>query len=463
MRKSISGQICVGKGYDVFLDEIKTCDIFETGETEEQLGFEIKKGLNVISFDKEESIFYGADMKSYVSQRLKDVGLTGIVDPELLKFEKKPGVTFSGDLRPSSLGLVFSYLHEVRKYNLQVADTKSLKLNDALINDVMSNDFPSVYIIDNPIHTEFFKNFFKKWGHYVITSAFLGGYVELTITDISVYNKDSNEKMNHILNVGLGMLRHGNQYNIDSGAIPGNDVLPSNIKLNWVGGTLEHEILELSKANSRIFTNWEKSLTVKPSVLNANLKLQSIADIVARLNCEKGIACQKALDNFLGISKLKQVSKKKKTTERVDGVIEVTRLSAAAAAEPTPKCFSGNGKTVTMKNRPKITLVKDLGVGDEVLSFDITTKKLIFSRVYMIAHKNETEKSDFLNIFCDDGNEVTLSHKHLIYTNSFRVKYADQIQIGDGLWTNNFKADSQSVNLSKVVAINRITSGIYIL
>jgi hypothetical protein len=140
-----------------------------------------------------------------------------------------------------------------------------------------------------------------------------------------------------------------------------------------------------------------------------------------------------------------------------------TRKEAAAAATPDPKkCFPGNAMVI-IKNSVHPKMVYELSIGDEVLCMDPRTKKKIFSKVYMFGHRNEDTKTTFLKISCDNGTNVTLSPKHLIFvTNSFKVKQADQVEIGDYLVARNQSDPHKDVQPAKVVQIEEvILNGFY--
>ncbi|XP_065650048.1 uncharacterized protein LOC105846404 isoform X6 [Hydra vulgaris] len=447
----ILGKIFVGKGYDVFDDKIKETSIFELEESEKNQQenhqqFNINKGFVITCDQSETSHFWKPDSESFTTQRLNAIGLGDKVEAKFLLSKKN-------NLNGLSIKSMWSYLHEIRTHKLCIPDASKLKLSNSFVEAVVTNDFPSCYAASDSNVTEFFRNFFEKWGYYIVMSAYLGGSVELKKTHSNQIDEEASKDQ---LKYGLKILKHGLQKSQDCGDIFEFNLALTDIALNWIGGVSTPQISNLKNIetidSSNAFKSWKASLTLKPSVLKTNLELQPIADFVSSIDKEKGKTCRTAFEHLLGISKTSSPFIKKNTNNSPEA--PQTRDAAANDAEPdTISCFSGNGKTIVMKVYPETKLLKELNVGDKVLSFETKTKKFIYSTVYMFAHKNETKKMNFLKISCKNGSSVTLSPKHLVYTDRYNVKHADQIKIGDGIWTTSMD-DLEKMNLCKVDAIN---------
>ncbi|XP_065650044.1 uncharacterized protein LOC105843976 isoform X3 [Hydra vulgaris] len=439
----ISGEICVGKGYDVIYDKIKEFSIFEFKESEEHEQ-SVNKAFVISSYENESSFFFGADSKFNIAQRLNALGLGDKVEAKFLLSKKV-------DLNDSSTQSKLSYLREIRTHKLCIPDTTKLKLSKFFKEAVVTTDFPTCFVASDPNVTEFFRKFFEKWGHYVVTSAYLGGSIEFKKT---LRNQIKQDLVEAQLKCSLYLLEHGFQKSVDCGKILDVNLSLTDVELSWIGGVSTQQLSNLKSIetidSSNAFKNWKASLPSKPSVLKTKMKLQSIADFVSSIDKRKGETCQTAFEHLLGMSKTRR-----SFIRSINNIANVpdTRNSAAIDAEPDNNtCFSGNGKIIVMKSYPEIKLIKDINVGDKVLSFETKTKKFIYSTVYMLAHKNETKKTNFLKISCKSGNSVTLSPKHLVYTDSYKVKHADQIKIGDGIWTTCAN-DLKTMNLCKVDTI----------
>ncbi|XP_065650043.1 uncharacterized protein LOC100205605 isoform X4 [Hydra vulgaris] len=449
----ILGEICVGKGYDVIYDKIKESSIFELEESgehqqENHQHLYVSKGFVIISCINEASFFFGEDSELNTTHRLNAIGLSDVIEAKFLLNKK-------ADLNKLSIKSKLSYLHEVRTHKLYIPDTSKLKLSKTFVEAVANNDFPSCYTASDSNVTEFFRNFFERWGHFVLTSVYLGGSIEIKK---NFTNKVKQDLVEAQLKCILDILEHSFQKSLDCGKILDPNLSFTDIELNWIGGVSTWQISSLENIEtidtSNAFKSWKASLISKPSVLKTKLKLQSIADFVSSIDKQKGEICQTALEHLLGMSKTKSF---KSTAQSSVNIPDPCKIAAEKTGPDCLSCFSGNGKIILIKSYPETKLIKELNVGDKVLSFETKTNKFIYSTVYMFAHKNETKKMNFLKISCKSGNSVTLSPKHLLYTDSYKVKHADQIKIGDGIWTTCAN-DLKTMNLCKVDAIEIIES-----
>ena len=175
---------------------------------------------------------------------------------------------------------------------------------------------------------------------------------------------------------------------------------------------------------------------------------------------KKRTVCQKVMNDLIGKKKPKVgLNEPTKLAERAQEQCAETRQQAAELAKPEATgCFPSIA-LVVVKNLPHPKKISDLAVGDEILCMDPKTKKEIFSKVYMFGHRNEETKTLFLKISCDNGSCVTLSPKHLIYfnrNNIFKVKHADQVEVGDYLVTRNHIDLHQEIQPSKVAKIEEV-------
>ncbi len=151
-----------------------------------------------------------------------------------------------------------------------------------------------------------------------------------------------------------------------------------------------------------------------------------------------------------------QLAQQQATTQRANEQQAKTRQEAAEMAKPDAgrKCFPGTAMVIT-KNSTHPKMVSELSIGDEVLCMDPKTKKEIFSKVYMLAHRNDETKTSFLKISCDNGTSISLSPRHLIFVN-VKVKQADQVEIGDCLVARNQSDPHQEIQPAKVVKIEEV-------
>jgi hypothetical protein len=503
--KQIFGDRPVGKGYDVLSDRVKTFDIFDLEEDYSENGFKIPKGFCLSRIDEKETFEDHFENKtSFAQERLNHLGL-GDVNPKLLNLKARAGFSIGGQQTGKASKSENSYCFESRPWKMSISNLDKLHLNKGFRKDVTSDTFPSKYIESGTKKqkdmTEFFKGFFSKWGHYIITMAYIGGSVELQTSSVDSNNKGSNTSSIDVgLEIGFKMLSLGPDFTSSAKSDGNLGMHFSSIKLNWNGGDPQFQVSNLDLASPEKWKSWEESLNDRPSFLTTSLQLLPISKIVALIDEEKGKVCQKVMSDLIGKKQpppstsyryvppapspapapvyapatapvhapapapapatiYNQAMGKPKDPEPPK-----TRQEAAAAAvtlEPK-KCFPGTAEVI-IRNSIHSKLVSELSIGDEVLCMDPRTKKKIFSKVYMFGHRNEDTKSTFLKISCDNGTNVTLSPKHLIFvTNNFKAKQADQVEIGDHLVTRNQPDFHPEVQPAKVVKIEEvILNGFY--
>jgi hypothetical protein len=458
--KQIFGERIVGKGYDVLLDQVKPLDIFDLEEDYIEMDFKIPKGFSLSRINQKETFVYRFEDKvSFAKERLYNLGLN-YVDPQKLNLKARAGFSMGANQSCQSSNFECSYLHESRPWKLSISNLDKLQLNKGFIKDVTSDTFPAEYVdeSDPTKHKEmieFFEGFFSKWGHYLVTSAFVGGSVELKTSSVDTNNTGSDSSSINVgLEVGFKMLSLGPDFTSSAKSDGNLGMHFLSIKLSWNGGNPQFQVSNLDLASPEKWKSWEESLNDRPSVLTTSLQLIPISKIVALIDEEKGKVCQKVMSDLIG---KKQPPASTELKNLANEQVAENRKQAEAAAKPDALgCFPGTAMVI-IKNSIIPKLVLELSIGDEVLCMDPNSKKEIFSKVYMIGHRSEDTKTYFLKISCQNGTNVTLSSKHLIFVyNSFEVKQADQVEIGDLLVTRNQSDPHQEIQPAKVVKIEEI-------
>lgn len=92
-------------------------------------------------------------------------------------------------------------------------------------------------------------------------------------------------------------------------------------------------------------------------------------------------------------------------------------------------CFPGSA---TVQTRDGIKRMDELEIGDEVLSAPD-----VYSKVFMWTHKAPKERSTFVRIFTDAGNNVTMTPSHYLRASGVlkpagRVRVGDTVELGVG-------------------------------
>lgn len=102
-----------------------------------------------------------------------------------------------------------------------------------------------------------------------------------------------------------------------------------------------------------------------------------------------------------------------------------TSLEPSASEQSTDEgsvCFPGSVKVIT---RQGLTLMKDLTIGDEVM-----TASGQYSPVYFFSHRSKTSVHSFIKLTTEEG-KLTLSRSHYVYTEGNSMKSAGSIRVGD--------------------------------
>jgi hypothetical protein len=419
------------------------------------MGFKIPRGFCLSRVHQKETfVHHFEDKVSFAQERLHQVGLGVEVDAKLLNIKPRAGFSWGGEKRAQSSKVEYSYFYESRPLKMSITNLEKLKINEGFRKDVISSLFPYDITWDKKSKEEFFKGFFSKWGHYVVTSAYVGGSVELKTSSVYSSRQHSNTvSSNFGLELGFKRLSLGAESTVSTATDGNLGSFFSSIKLNWDGGDSQFQLLNLDEASSENWQSWEESLKQRPSVLTTSLQLLSISKIVALIDEEKGAICQKAMNDLIG---QKIVKVEPNYYSEQEYYAKTRELAAERARQSSSSCFPGNGMVIR-KNSFSPKMISDLVVGDEILCLDPKTKKEFFSEVYMFGHRNKTAKTLFLKFTCDNGTTLTLSPKHLIYVNNtFEVKKADQVEIGDYLMTRNQSDPHKDVQPAKVVKIEEV-------
>lgn len=81
--------------------------------------------------------------------------------------------------------------------------------------------------------------------------------------------------------------------------------------------------------------------------------------------------------------------------------------------------------------------MKDVRVGDEVLTMS-SEGKPTFSKITMFMHRNpDMFVEDFIKITTSNGNDITLSEYHMLYTNEKKYIFAKDVQFNQTLMVYN--------------------------
>ena len=251
--------------------------------------------------------------ESYMASRLSNLGLNIELAPSILNMIYIApifGISTSRkkDSCVQSTKTTKLSLTEYRMLKITIADLKSEGIQ--FTNDFSSavKELPDRYTYEERNKDEFVK-FFKRFGHFVVTSAFVGGAVEVKTCRASVERSEHDEK-------SLGGSAGANVYGIVGFKVSGKnqsstesaktDVLDV-AETRWQGGRSDLHDKSTLQSEEKLLM-WKASLAKNPILLTTQMRLEPISSVVAIIDKTKRDACYQALHGLFGDIDLSPVS-----------------------------------------------------------------------------------------------------------------------------------------------------------
>lgn len=124
-------------------------------------------------------------------------------------------------------------------------------------------------------------------------------------------------------------------------------------------------------------------------------------------------------------------------------------------------CFPANAQLQLQNGFP--TSMKNLKIGDKIQTIDISTNQIIFTEVIAFLHKNEETDGFYHVIELEDGKQVTLSARHLIYASKTNQSGAMSVVFAEDVIPGDFVRVSGHENaVRRVLRVSTLTNkGIY--
>ncbi|XP_031565649.1 uncharacterized protein LOC116300831 [Actinia tenebrosa] len=124
-------------------------------------------------------------------------------------------------------------------------------------------------------------------------------------------------------------------------------------------------------------------------------------------------------------------------------------------------CFPANARLQLQNGFP--TPMEDISVGDRIQTIDILTNQIIFTEVITFLHKDEKSDGFYHVLELEDGKQIALSGRHLIYaaktnqSDAISVVYADDVTSGDFV-----RVSGQENSIRRVLGVSTLkTKGMY--
>ena len=167
-------------------------------ETEERdFGFVLPTCAKVQKVNRTQ-LFLGQykDEKSYVQSRLSHLNVGLEVQHDVFKMGARAGFNRSESCSGEYSNSGYSVLHERRMFKMKIANFKDEENGITFTKDFESEvkQLPDEYKKDDPKNRKCFERFFNRFGHFIVSSAYGGGAVEMIVSEQSV--KSGDEKKN---------------------------------------------------------------------------------------------------------------------------------------------------------------------------------------------------------------------------------------------------------------------------
>ncbi len=322
------------------------------------------------------------------------------------------------------------------------------------------NKLPSTYDKSDSDCKNKFERFFDRFGHFVVSSAYAGGTVEVkcTKTVVGTKTKSLTETKACLAATLEGM--DVAEANVSAG---GRSFDGQKTKALLERCTYDFDGGDLALQEKETLQKWKKSLPLNPTMLTSEMTLEPISTLVNCVDADKDDATYDALKDILGIraEKVKEEPSIMKALGRIKTRVKekiITRLeSLIEPNDDGPVCFpSSSVVNVQSKdgviNRKKMS---NLDVGDKVMSCDEKRNRAIFTQVIMFAHHaSDAMDVEYLKIALEDGNKITLSSNHLVMVGEHKKAImAQKVKPGDILFTVD---ENLEISPKKVLAVEKV-------
>ena len=299
-----------GQGYDIITDTSVAAEImkFDT-VNEEKFGFKIPDCAQISKVNQtQECQMKFKSHESYIQSRLTNLGLSFYLASTLAKIIEpkiEVGIRSKNDSSVTSTKTTETSLIEYRMAKISIG---SFQCDDIKFTDDFSSaveKLPNRYINDDDPQNSNkakFGHFFKHFGQHVVTSAFVGGSVEVTFRSGSSETSEENEKSRGAsagINIPVvGGFEAGGKSQTSSNSA--KNATTHIVKTVWHGGRSDLHSKSTLMSEEKL-QMWKASLAKDPILLTTEMRLMPISKVVAIIDQEKGDACYEALCDLFGI------------------------------------------------------------------------------------------------------------------------------------------------------------------
>ena len=416
----------------------------------------------------------------YVQSRLWQLNVSLNVQYGVFNMATRAGLNKTQNASSTSSVTEYSFLYEERMFELKMANFKEyVKKGIEFTSDFVSavHELPESYDKDDSANRNKFERFFNRFGHFIVTSAYGGGSIETKVTS---QQHGSNAMSFEEVKACLSASFSGGLFNAD-GEVSGSDsynmeakskTILSQSTNHWYGGNRDLHV-KGTITNQDKMSKWKLSLGENPTMLTTEMCLEPVSTAISCLDPKKDTASYDALKDLLGgefkllaSRERERKEENRKREEEVKREAEEAKTRQEAVQPPDPpkkKCFPTN-TIVYIKDvdgNIKKKQMGDLSIGDRVQACDTKSRRVIYSKVIMFAHRDPgLQQVNYLKIVLEDTSSIVLSSNHLIMSGErMKATMARNIEVDHMLYTIN---EEGVISSKKVVAVEEIIdSGVF--
>ena len=413
------------------------------------------------------------DDQSYAQSRLKSLNVNLTVKPGIFKLDCRAGFNKKSDSTLSSSTSEYSFLFEQRLFEVKLGNYKDYLNHGMTFTEDFKSEvakLPRKYDKSDDSCVSKFEKFFNRFGHFVVSSAYGGGSVEVKCSREAVGStKTSLAEAKACLTAtleGLDFVQAGLSADGSTSNSLKSKALLQRSTYSWNGGDVALQTNESIGDKERL-QKWKKSLIPNPTMLTSEMTLEPISTAVGCVDDQRDQETYDALKDILESEVQIPVKNKKKATQKMMRIKEgYTRMESIIEPDVSSKCECcfPSGAVVKVQNKDgevKQKKMANLDVGDEVMGWDEKRNRTVFTKVIMFAHlAPDAVDVEYLKITLEDGNEITPSGNHLVMVGKQKKAIlARKVKPGDILSSVD---KNQEISPKKVLTVeNVIEQGIF--
>ena len=291
-----------GQGYDITSGNFISTQIMKFSTVDDTtFGFRIPLCAQIVKVN--ETREYQMDFKShesYISSRLQNLGLNISLAHTILSMapQCKVGANWKNNRNSQSSETTKTTLTEYRLAKMNIGNFESKDVQFTTEFSLAVANLPDrKTTCTNEENKHEFKKFFNRFGQFVVTSAYIGGAVEVKTShessQISKHDENDGPNASACANIpSVIEIKASGKYQPSTESAK-NAVL-SRTETRWQGGRSDLHDKSTLQSDKKL-RMWKMSLSEKPTLLTNEMSLEPISSVVALIDKTKGDVCHQAL------------------------------------------------------------------------------------------------------------------------------------------------------------------------